>query len=79
MSTETLSFARRLISARQRRDMTALHLAKASGIDATQISHFERASREPSAGNIRKLAIALDITADYLLGLSHETRRINER
>jgi transcriptional regulator with XRE-family HTH domain len=76
--TKIETFGVRLISARQRRDMSAVQLAKASRIDTTQISHFERDAREPSAGNIRKLAVALDITADYLLGLSLETRRINE-
>jgi transcriptional regulator with XRE-family HTH domain len=75
---EIQSFGISLIYARQRRDMTAAQLAKISGINVTQISHFERDNREPSAGNIRKLAMALDITADYLLGLSRETRRINE-
>ncbi len=72
------SFGLRLIYARQRRDMTAEQLSKVSGINASQISHFETDKREPSARNIRKLAKALDITADYLLGLSRETRRINE-
>jgi transcriptional regulator with XRE-family HTH domain len=72
------SFGRCLIYARQRRDMTAEQLSKRSGINASQISHFETDKREPSAANIRKLATALDITADYLLGLSRETRRINE-
>ena len=72
------SFGRCLIYARQRRDMTAKQLSKVAGINESQISHFETDKREPSAGNIRKLATALDITADYLLGLSNETRRINE-
>lgn len=72
------SFGRCLIYARQRRDMTADLLAKASGISASQISHFECDRREPSAANIRRLATALDITSDFLLGLSRETRRIRE-
>lgn len=72
------TFGRRLIYARQRRDMTADQLAKLSRVNVTQLSHFECDRREPSADNIRKLAKALDITADYLLGLSRETRRINE-
>ena len=76
--TQYHTFGRCLIYARQRRDMTAKQLAKVAGIDVTQISHFETDKREPSASNIRKLATALDITADYLLGLSSETRRINE-
>ena len=78
MSITSDTFGRRLLYARTRRDLAAVQLAKRTGIHVTQISHFESDRREPSAGNIRKLALALDITADYLLGLSTETRRIIE-
>lgn len=71
------TFGQCLISARLRRDLTADQLAKLAGVDASQISHYESDRRGPSADNIRRLATALDITADYLLGLSEETRRIN--
>lgn len=72
------SFGRCLIFARQRRDMTAAQLAKIADMDQTEISHYECDRRTPGADNVRKLAVALDITADFLLGLSNETRRINE-
>ena len=75
---KAISFGARLVNARQRRDMNAIQLSKRAKIDATQISNFERDRREPSANNIRKLAQALDITADYLLGLSDDTRRITQ-
>ena len=36
------------------------------------ISHFETGGRKPSFDNLRRLADALDVTTDYLLG------RVNE-
>lgn len=72
------SFGRRLIYARQRRDLTAKQLAALADMDQTEISHYETDKRKPGADNIRRLAIALDMSADYLLDLSNDTRRINE-
>jgi transcriptional regulator with XRE-family HTH domain len=71
-----MSFATRLRSIRERRDLTQERLSRAAKIHVTQISHFEAGQREPNADNIRRLAQALDVTADYLLELSDETRRI---
>lgn len=72
------TFGQRLTSARHRRDYTQAGLAKASKINPTQIAHFEGDKREPAAENIRRLARALDISADYLLGLSGSTKRLSE-
>lgn len=71
-----MSFGKRLRAARERRDFTAAALARDCGIDALQISHYECDRREPSAENIRKLCRSLDVTADYLLELGSETRRL---
>lgn len=72
------SFGRRLIYARQRRDLSATALAKLAGMGETEISHYECDRRTPGADNVRRLAKALDISADFLLDLSNDTRRINE-
>jgi transcriptional regulator with XRE-family HTH domain len=32
------------------------------------VSHFESGARKPSFENLKKLATALDVTTDYLLG-----------
>jgi len=71
------SFGARLLTARKRRDLSASQLAERADINVTQISHFENGQRQPGADNIRKLARALDITADFLLGLTTDTRRIS--
>ena len=35
---------------------------------ASSIAHFETGTRKPSFESLRRLAIALEITTDYLLG-----------
>jgi len=37
-------------------------------MSASTISHFETGTRKPSFDNLRRLADALDVTTDYLLG-----------
>ena len=62
-------FKERLRAARvQLRAMNQADLANAAGLPATSIAHFERGARKPSFTNLRKLADALDVTTDYLLG-----------
>ena len=62
-------FTERLRAARvQLRAMNQADLANATGLPATSIAHFERGARKPSFDSLRKLADALDVTTDYLLG-----------
>ena len=70
------TFAARLRAARERRDMTAAHLASLTGIAAANISHYEAGQMKPGVDYLRALALMLDISADYLLGLSDSTARI---
>ena len=48
--------------------MSQVELAKAAGLPPTSIAHFEGGGRKPSFDNLRKLANALNVTTDYLLG-----------
>ena len=50
------------------RGMSQAELAKATGLPPTSIAHFEGGGRKPSFDNLRKLANALNVTTDYLLG-----------
>lgn len=62
-------FKDRLRMARERlRGMSQVELAKATGLPPTSIAHFEGGGRKPSFDNLRKLANALNVTTDYLLG-----------
>ena len=68
-------FAQRLRKAREElRGLKQLELAKSSGLPVTSISHFEKpeGTRKPSFDNLKRLANALEVTTDYLLGLSDD-------
>ena len=71
MSNKTeneLEFGDRLIAAREKRGLNQTELAKASGLQPAAIGHFEKNRRKPSFANVRALARALAVSADYLLG-----------
>jgi transcriptional regulator with XRE-family HTH domain len=61
-------FPERLRTARDKRGLNQTDLAKRAGLQASAISHFETGTRKPSFDNLRRLADALDVTTDYLLG-----------
>ena len=62
-------FAERLKYARERlRKLSQAELAERSGLQAAAVSHFETGQRKPSFDNLRRLADALEVTTDYLLG-----------
>ena len=66
----TKTFPFRLQYARGIRKMSQEELAKKAGIPNTSICKFENGEREPAFENLRKLAIALEISADYLFGFT---------
>lgn len=66
MSTD--AFPDRLKAARELRHLSQAALAERAGLPPTSISHFEGGTRKPSFDNLRLLADALNVTADYLLG-----------
>ena len=61
-------FPERLKNAREKRNLTQNELGKMSNLPPSSIAHFETGSRKPSLANLRRLAIALEVTTDYLLG-----------
>lgn len=63
-----LEFGDRLLAAREARELNQTELAKLAGLQPAAIGHFEHNRRKPSFANIRALAKALGVTADYLLG-----------
>jgi transcriptional regulator with XRE-family HTH domain len=69
MDTDKI-FATRLKSARELRGLNQAALAAKALLPATTISHFESGSRKPSFDNLRRIATTLEVTTDYLLGLS---------
>lgn len=62
------TFPDRLRAAREKRDLSQSELARKVGMQPSAIAHFEGDRRKPSFDNIRVLAQALNVSADYLLG-----------
>ena len=61
-------FQERLKKARALRQWSQNELAERASLPLSSIAHFEIGSRKPSFDNLRRLAVALDVTTDYLLG-----------
>lgn len=70
MSKEAPSdiFQVRLRAARDLRGLSQSELGERAGLPPSSIAHFEAGSRKPSFDTLRKLANALEVTTDYLLG-----------
>jgi transcriptional regulator with XRE-family HTH domain len=61
-------FPSRLKSARDLRGWNQAELAAKAGMPPSSIAHFEAGARKPSFDTLRRLATALSVTTDYLLG-----------
>ena len=67
-------FPERLRAAQEKRELHQAELAEKTGFQTSAISHFETGTRRPSFDNLRRLAEALDVSTDYLLGRVKETK-----
>ena len=68
-STSSEEFPNRLRLAREQiRKLSQSELAEKAGLQSSAISHFESGTRKPSFDNLRRLADALKVSTDYLLG-----------
>src|SRR5260370_42274474 len=67
-SDSTEAFAKRLRQARELRNLRQRDLAHRTGFQPSAVSHFESGSRKQSFDNLRRLADALEVTTDFLLG-----------
>ena len=63
-------FQERLLLARRRKAMSQTGLAKATDMFPSDISKMERGQMLPTAPRLRKLCLALCVSADVLLGLT---------
>lgn len=68
----------RIRSAREMRGLNQQELAKMCGFAQTMLSHIERGTRLPRVDKVRAIAETLDVSADYLLGLSGTTATSKE-
>ena len=70
------TFPVRLRSAREKRGLSQGDLANRASLPPSAISHFETGTRKPSFDNLRRLADALEVTTDYLLGRVTDTQAL---
>ena len=65
-------FGERLKVAREMRGLNQRQLGERLGVPPSSIAHFEGGRRKPSFDNLHRLAGALEVTTDFLLGLAEE-------
>ncbi len=70
-------FSKCLKIAREARGLTQSELSDISGVNPSQIAHFESGNRLPSFTTLRHLAMALNISCDFFIGLSDSMVIIN--
>lgn len=58
---------------RESKGWTMAILARETGITPTTISHIEKGRNEPSSEVLKKIAIALGTSTDYLLGVDEDS------
>ena len=63
----TMSFSRRLAKIRKDKKLTQQQMADTIGIHVSQIKRYESGDTQPSLEVLRKIALALNISADMLL------------
>ena len=62
-----LTFSEKLSLLRTRKNMNKKELAEATDIHWTSISKYERREAEPHLEGLKKIAVALGVSTDYLL------------
>jgi transcriptional regulator with XRE-family HTH domain len=66
---ENLTFGQRIVNCRSKKKILQRELAEKMGMLPTTLSRYEHDIREPDVATIVKIANALEITADELLGI----------
>ncbi|MDR0472175.1 MAG: helix-turn-helix domain-containing protein [Treponema sp.] len=64
-----MAFSERLVTARKQTGLTQAGLARLAGISNTSVCKFETGERKPSLQSFRAMAVALRVSADYLLDI----------
>lgn len=65
-----MTFAKRLKESRTNKDYTQEELATMIGIAKSTLAGYEKGNREPDFTKLIKLTEILEVTSDYLLGIS---------
>lgn len=65
---ETSIISKRMVESRKNLGLTQNDISKITGISRVSIGNYERGSRVPDAEVLEKLASALNVSTDYLIG-----------
>lgn len=65
---DSQNIASRIRTMREKRGLKQVELAARAGLQPSAISQFENEQRDPSNENLCRLADALGVTVDFLLG-----------
>lgn len=65
-----MSLGSRLKKEREQRGWSQIYTAQKLGITNTVLSNYERDYRDPDTATLKKIAELLEVSADYLLGLT---------
>lgn len=65
------TFANRLMSLRQEKELSQDALAKSLGTSRSAIGMYEQGRREPDLEAIRRIADFFGVSSDYLLGMTN--------
>ena len=69
-------FSSRLREIREKHEWSQAELARKAGITPAAVNQFEKGSRMPNLPILRKLAITLKVSIDYLAGKSDQENEV---
>lgn len=67
-------YTERLLLAREKRGMSQKELSEIIGLKQQQYARYEKGINIMPITHLKKICIALNISADYILGLSKEIK-----
>lgn len=70
-----MSFCERLAEVMALRSLTPTDLGRELGVSRSQVSQWACGLRTPNAENIAKIAVACNVSADWLLGLTDDVEQ----
>jgi len=65
----------RLKETRDMKGLTQRELASIAGMNEVQLSRYENSKMEPAISTLENLARKLEVSTDYLLGLTNDPRK----
>lgn len=63
-----MTFGQKITSVRKQKNMSQAELGKLSGVNGDIVGKYERDEMKPSIETAKKLADALEVSLDYLVG-----------